>query len=116
MDFKEGSNLFMYSHFTHLCHLSDAFSIQNFLKQDIIFYFAVKAIRKVQANNEGLKLKGVHHLLIYAVDVNLLSENIHRGDGRTFEQEALMNKLNILSSVRTCCYSCTSRVVNLLSS
>jgi len=60
------------------------------------------AIKKVQANNEGLKPKGVHNLLIYADYVNLLGENIHRRDGRTLEQGALMNKLNILPSVRTC--------------
>ena len=67
------------------------------------------AIKKVQANNDGLKLtlnlltttivappsnaskwqmgfnsafkglKGVHQLLFYADDVNLLGENVHRG-------------------------------------
>jgi hypothetical protein len=82
--------LFTYSRFTHLRYLSDTFPIQNCLKQDIIlqllFHFAVKYdIKKVQANSEGLKLKGLHHLLIYADDVNLLGENIHSGDGRTFE-------------------------------
>jgi hypothetical protein len=104
-----------------MCHLSDTFPIQNCLKQDIIlqllFHFVVKyAIKEAQANKGGLKLKGLPHFLIYADDVNLLSENIHRGDGHTFEQGAFMNKLNILPSVRTCCYSCTSRAVPLLSS
>jgi hypothetical protein len=27
-------------------------------------------------HQEGLKLKGTHHLLVYAGDVNVLSENI----------------------------------------
>ena len=100
-----------------MCHLSDTFPIQKCLKQGIIlqllFHFSVKyAIKKVQTHNQGLKLKRVHHLLIYAYDVNLLGENIHKGDGRTFEQGALMYTLNILPSVRTCCHSCTSRVVD----
>jgi hypothetical protein len=34
------------------------------------------AIRKVQENHIGLKLKRTHHLLTYADDVNLLGDNI----------------------------------------
>jgi hypothetical protein len=34
------------------------------------------AIRKVQENQVGLKLNGTPQLLIYADDVNLLSDNI----------------------------------------
>jgi hypothetical protein len=34
------------------------------------------AIRKVQVNQSGLKLKRSHQLLVYADDVNLLGDNI----------------------------------------
>jgi hypothetical protein len=34
-------------------------------------------IRRVQVNQDGLKLSGTHQLLVYAFDVNILDGSVH---------------------------------------
>ena len=64
-------------------NLSCMFPIRNGLKQGdvitpLLFNFAlVYAIRRVQVNQDCLKLNGTHYLLVYANDVSILGGSVH---------------------------------------
>ena len=64
--------------------MSDIFPIRNGLKQGdalspLLFNFALEyAIRRVQVNQDGLKLSGTHH---YTDDVNILGGSVHTVKG-----------------------------------
>jgi len=63
-------------------NLSDMFPIRNGLKQGdalspLLFNSALEyVIKRVQVNQDGLKLNGTHQLLIYTDDVNILGGSV----------------------------------------
>jgi len=65
------------------------FPIRNILKQGdvlspLLFNFVLEyVIRRVQVNQDGLKLNGTHQLLAYADDINIL-----RGSVETVKKNA----------------------------
>jgi hypothetical protein len=92
----QGIDHFMFLHFrakskqifnfiVHLLgkHLSNTFPIKNCLKQGdalspLLLKFSLECtIRRVQANQEGLKLNDTHPLQFYADDFNVLGGKIH---------------------------------------
>ena len=64
-------------------NVCDRFPLRNGLKKGDaltpqLFNFALEyTIRRVQVNQDGLKLNGTHQLLAYADDVNILEGSIH---------------------------------------
>jgi len=64
-------------------NVSERFPIRNGLKQGdalspMLFNFALEyAIRRVQVNQDGLKLNGTNQLLAYSDYVNILGGSIH---------------------------------------
>jgi hypothetical protein len=67
------------------------FPIKNGLKQKdalslMLFNFASEyatSIRRVQVNQDGLKLNGTHRILVYANDVNTLAGSVHTVEKNT---------------------------------
>ena len=64
-------------------NFSDMFPVRNGVIQGdalspLLFNFALQyAIRRVQVNQDGLKLNGTHQRLVYADDVNILGGSVH---------------------------------------
>jgi hypothetical protein len=56
----------------------------------MLFNFALEyAIKRVQVNQDCLKLNGVHQLLAYADDVNILGGSVH-----TVRENLLLRRLD----------------------
>ena len=67
----------------------------------MLLNFALEyVIRRVQVNQEGLKLNGTHQLLVYADDVNVLGGSTHTVRKNT-NQEKKQNFSNCESGNRT---------------
>jgi len=72
-------------------NLSEMFPIRNGLKQrdvlsPLLFYFSLEyAIKRVQVNQDGLKLNGMHQLMAYADDTRT---NILGGSAHTVKKNA----------------------------
>jgi len=70
-------------------NLSDMFRFRNGLKQGatpspLLFNYSLEyAIRRVQIDQDGLKLNGIHQFLIYDDDVNILGRSV-----RTVQENA----------------------------
>jgi len=64
-------------------NVSESFPVRNGLKKGddkppMLFNFALKyAIRRVQVNQDGLKLNGTHQLLAYVYDINIPGGRVH---------------------------------------
>jgi len=80
-------------------NLSGLFPIRSGLKQGeafspLLFNFALEyAFRRVQVNQDGLKLNGTHQLLVYVDDVNILGGSI---DTVKKQAEALVTEVRRL--------------------
>ena len=65
-------------------HLYNIFPIKNCLKQGdalspLLFNIVLDyAIRRVQVNQDSLKLNGTHQLLVYTDDFNILEGSVHK--------------------------------------
>ena len=74
-----GFSWFFFS--THIQRCTDRHTSGNLsilCRSRLLFNFALEyAFRRVQVNQDGLKLNGTHQLLAYADDVNILEGSVH---------------------------------------
>ena len=74
----------------------------------MLFNFALEyAIRRVQVNQDVLKLNGTHQFLAYADDVNILGGSIHTVKGNVETLVAAAREIGLeVSADKTKSWSC----------
>jgi len=98
--------------------VSDRFPVRNGLKQGdvlspLLFNFALEyAIRRVQVNQDGLKLNGTHQFLAYANDVNILGGSIYTLKENAEALVAVTRKIGLEVSADKTKYTVMSRDPN----
>ena len=96
-------------------NLSDMFPIKNGLKQGdalspLLFNFALQyAIKKVQVNQDGLKLNSTHQLLAYADHVNIVSGSVYTVKKKQKLQELLVRRLDQKQMLKLSIWSCLEK-------
>ena len=83
--------------------MSDIFPINNGLKQGdaslpLLFIIAVEsAIRRVQVNQDGLKLNGTHQVLVYADVVNIMDVSVQNTGTLVVASKEIEIKVNAVN-------------------
>jgi len=94
------------------------FPIRNCLKQGdalspLLFNFALEyAIRRVQINQDGLKLNGTHQIVGYADDVNIMGGNVHTIEKNTETLVVASNEVGLVENADKTKYIDMSRDQN----
>ena len=79
----------------------------------MLFNFALEyAIRRVQVNQDGLKLNGTHQLLAYADDVNILGGSVHTVKKNAEALVAATKEIGLEANVHKTKYMTVSRDQN----
>ena len=67
-----------YANICLTCFLIRMLRRKGYALSPLLFNFALEyAIRRVQVNQDGLKLHGTHQLFVYANDINILGGSVH---------------------------------------
>jgi len=91
-------------------YLSDMFPIKNGMKErnslsSLLFNIAIEyAIRRVQVNQDGLKLYGTRQLLVYADGVNILDGKVQNIGTLVSASKEIALEVNALSLSACSCF------------